>query len=77
MSERFKENYEGLANAIIVQAVKDYRSAQEKLKENPESKFLQNNIRRIGKFFRSDWFKVLSHADGPAILKRLEEECSE
>ena len=57
------KNYEDLANAIIIQAVKDYRGTQ-----SPQ---VRNEIKR---FFKSEWFTMLSNVDGDAILKKLESE---
>ncbi len=57
------DGYTELANAIIIQAVKDYRRTS-----SPQMR------REIKRFFLSDWFMVLSDADGKRILKRLEQE---
>ena len=57
------ENIELLANAIILQAVKDYRHTY-----SPQCRA------EIKRFFRSDWFKVLTRLDGKMIIKRLEQE---
>ena len=51
------ENFELLANAIILQAVKDYRHTYS-LQQRTE----------IKRFFRSDWFKVLTRVDGEMII---------
>lgn len=47
------ECYENLANAIILQAVKDYKS----------------NSKECERFFRSEWFKVLTNVDPDYIIK--------
>lgn len=57
------ENFELLANAIILQAVKDYRHTY-----SPQQRT------EIKRFFRSDWFKVLTRVDGEMIIKRLDQE---
>lgn len=56
-------NYEELANAIIIQATKDYR--------NTNSPQVKNEIKR---FFKSEWFRMLTKVDGDMILKKLELE---
>ena len=66
--------YEMLANAIIEQAAKDFRAAQKKLKKNPYNVTAQRTIREVEAFFLSNWFKVLTTANGPTILKMLKEE---
>ena len=58
-----QENYEKLANAIILQAVYDFRKSG--------SYQTRNSIKR---FFRSDWFKVLTNVDGEMLIRRLEQE---
>ena len=67
-------NYETLANAIVVQAAKDYRAARRKLLKDPYSINALKTVKEVEVFFRSDWFKVLTPVDGGTILKLLEEE---
>ena len=50
--------YEELANAIVLQAVKDYRLTDD-----------EAELAEIERFFRSGWFGVLSKVD-PEYLKR-------
>lgn len=66
--------YERLANAIILQAVKDYRTARKKLKRYPKNKDAKLMIEDCEKFFRSDWFGVLTSVDGQMLLRKLQEE---
>lgn len=66
--------YENLANAIILQAVKDYRLARKKRKYHPKNKEAKLMIEDCERFFRSDWFTALTTVDGEALLKKLEEE---
>lgn len=68
--------YKELANAIIVQAVKDYRDAAERLRYTPDDKSEQHDKRNIEKFFRSNWFSILSDLNGELLLKKLKEEVS-
>ncbi len=68
------ENYEKLANAIILQAVKDYRAARKKLKKQPRNKDAEIMINDTERFFRSDWFTALTDVDGALILRKLQEE---
>ena len=44
--------YENLANAIVLQAVKDYRLTDD-----------EAELAEIERFFRSDWFGVLTDVD--------------
>ena len=63
MDFAYQENYEKLAEAIILQAVKDYRDSC--------SYQMRCSIER---FFRSEWFMVLTSLDGEMLIKRLREE---
>lgn len=66
--------YETLANAIILQAVKDYRAAGRKLKRNPRNHLAQVEIDSIEKFFRSDWYASLTQVDGEMLIRELQKE---
>jgi hypothetical protein len=66
--------YENLANAIILMAVKDYRSALKKLKKRPNyepAKIIKNEVER---FFRSDWYRELTAVEPEILLLKLKEE---
>ena len=66
--------WENLANAIILQAVKDYREARKKHKKWPKNEDAKLMISDCEAFFRSDWFAALTNIDGEALLRRLQEE---
>lgn len=64
--------YEELANAIVLQAVTDYRNA---LRGKGKSKALdKKRIKECEKFFRSEWYSILTKYDGERLIKRLQEE---
>ena len=67
-------NYENLANAIILQAVKDYRMALKSLKANPRNRTAMADKDEIERFFRSDWFSVLTRVDGEMLIRSLQME---
>ena len=69
-----EDPYERLANAIVLQAVTDYRVALKKIKANPRNKEAINEALQIEKFFRSGWYSVLTSVDGEYLIKRLQEE---
>jgi len=69
-----EDPYERLANAIILQAVTDYRVALKKIKANPRNKEAINEALQIEEFFRSGWYSVLTSVDGEYLIKRLQEE---
>ena len=68
------EPYEELANAIILLAVQDWRSAVKTLKRNPDNAWAWQIKRECVAFFRSRWFGRLTRVDGIMLLKKLEEE---
>lgn len=55
--------YENLANAIILQAAKDYRLTDD-----------EQQLHEIERFFRSGWFGVLSKVDPEFLIKELQKE---
>lgn len=73
----YEDNYEKLANAIILQAVKDFKPAYRRLKRFPNDRIAQDTVREITKFFCSDYFCALTDLDGPALLNRIIRELDE
>ena len=68
------DNDQDLANAIVVRAAKDYRKALERLDETPDSVGAENEIKRLEKFFRSDYYKLLTSVDGELLINKLKQE---
>lgn len=66
-----EENYKALANAIIMQAVKDFRAAYRTRKKFPDRANVEKQIREITSFFCSQYFEVLSDLDGPRLLQKI------
>ena len=69
-----EDPYERLANAIVLQAVTDYRVALKKIKANPRNKDAINEALQIEKFFRSGWYSILTDVDGEYLIRRLQDE---
>ena len=68
------ENWEKLAQAIILQAVEDYRKCRRLVRRKPGQVDAQKMIREVEYFFRSDWYKQLSDTDGNQIIEQLRRE---
>ena len=68
------EPYESLANAIIVQAVKDYRTALIHLQKRPDNKVYQIEVASLERFFRSGWFGELTSLNAEYLIRRVNEE---
>ena len=66
--------FERLANAIIIQAVVDYRLALKQLRQNPDFQPAVSMKYEVERFFRSDWFSMLTRIDGPELLARIKTE---
>lgn len=69
-----EDPYTGLANAIILQAVKDYRDAIKKLSRGRVNKDAEIKKQEILNFFRSEWFGVLTEIDPEMLIRKLDEE---
>ena len=59
--------YEHLANAIVLQAIVDYRRLWDR-------DICDRDKQKIIKFFRSRWFVVLTKIDCEWLIERLEKE---
>lgn len=69
-----EDPYERLANAIILQAVSDYRVALKKIKAHPKNREAISEALEIKKFFRSGWYSILTDVDGEYLIRRLQDE---
>ena len=66
--------YRDLADAIILQAVTDYRRAHWKLRQCEQHKEALEAIAECEGFFRSTWFSMLCSLDGDQLLQDLKRE---
>lgn len=66
--------YQSLANAIIIQAIRDYRSATKELIKHPKNASAKHTCDECLKFFRSRWFGVLTDVKPEILIERLHEE---
>lgn len=55
--------YEELANAIVLQAVKDYRLHDD-----------ERELASLERFFRSGWFSTLTSIDPEMLISKLRKE---
>ena len=55
--------YQELANAIVLQAVKDYRMTDD-----------EQELKEIERFFRSNWFGVLTKVDPNILITNLRKD---
>ena len=69
-----EDPYERLANAIVRQAVSDYRVALKKIKAQPKNREAISEALEIEKFVRSGWYSQLTDVDGEYLIRRLQDE---
>ena len=68
------EPYENLANAIVLQAVKDYREVLARAASHAGKDCYQRSKDDLERFFRSGWFGVLTTLDPELLISRLKQE---
>lgn len=66
--------YENLANAIVLSSVVDYRKALKKYSKNPGCKSVKANVDSLERFFRSQWYSVLTYVEGEFLIRKLRAE---
>ena len=66
--------YEKLANAIVLQAVKDYRLALKRLAKYHRNESALYTKREVERFFRSEWYASLTAVEPEMLIKKLKEE---
>lgn len=70
--------YENLANAIILQAVKDYKKALHRLDNNPRNQDAMHEKERLERFFHSPWYETLTDLDADRLIEGVKERvCQE
>ena len=72
-----RDGWSEFAQAIILQAVKDYRDTNMQLLEKPKDSTLRSQREELEEFFLSSWFAVLTNLDGERLLQRLQAETTE
>ena len=68
------DRFEKLANAIVLQAVKDYRKLEYRASIHPQDTKTEYAKNRIEDFFLSEWFSALTKINGDELLQRLRKE---
>ncbi len=69
-----KNVYEDFANAVIMQAVKDWRDSARKLKRGRKNLNAEQMKAECEEFFKSPQFSIFTAVDGKMILAKLESE---
>ncbi len=66
--------WEALANAIVIQAINDYRQSKDVLKYEPYNDIEKGKVKHIEKFFQSEYFKAITNLNPDMLLKKLRSE---
>ena len=66
--EDYVDCYQNLANAIVLQAVRDYEAVLRRLMRNPRNQDAQREKKRLERFFFSQWYGVLTDLDPPRLI---------
>ena len=69
-----QENWEDLANAIIISAVKDYANAYRRVLRHPDNVSNQEEVKELERFFFGEWYAKLTDLDPHYLLDRIKEE---
>ena len=69
--------WEALGNAVVLQAVKDYRQAYKRLKRHPNDHIAERDVKEIEGFFMSQHFNLFTALDGESLMYRLQDEMEE
>lgn len=67
------ECYENLVNAIILQAVKDYKAVLFRLEDHPNNRDAQFEKKRLEGFFHSNWYNTLTDLDAGTLISGVQE----
>ncbi len=68
------DSYEKLANAIVLQAAKDYRTALKRVARHPKDRDGLAAKNECERFFRSGWFGILTGIDPEMLMRKLQME---
>ena len=71
------EPYKRLANEVVLQAVKDYRSVLRKLRWSKKQEKAWNQMKQIETFFKSKYYGMLTELNSENLMKKLKEECTD
>ena len=68
------DSYERLANAFVLQAAKDYRTALKRVARRPKDRDGLATKNECERFFRSGWFGILTGIDPEMLMRKLQME---
>ena len=66
--------YQALANAIIIQAAKDYKRVLRVIKKHPGSQAAMDEAKKLERFFHSRWYGVLTEVNPDYLIRQIQRE---
>ena len=66
--------WQALANAIVLQAVEDYRTELSGSRCHKHRSTRAKRIRELEQFFRSHWYETLTNIDGEMLMAKIRRE---
>ena len=69
--------YTELANAIVIQAAKDYRKALKTLKRYPRYEPAKAVVAEVEEFFHSAWYRTLTSVDADLLITKIRREIND
>lgn len=66
-----------LVQSVIVTACEDYRKLLKRRARGKADQVAMSNIRALERFFRSEYFSLLTELDPEAMIERLNREVNE
>ena len=69
--------YEALANAVVLQAVKDWRDSVQQLNKGKRNIAAEATKEECERFFKSSYFNTFTELDGNMLLNKLQSEVAE
>ena len=69
------ENFDELAKAIILLALKDYDQYYMKVLNCEGNLYAQERLTELRSFFNSEWFRMLCDTDADVLVSEVERQC--
>lgn len=72
--EDYVDCYQELASAIVLQAVKDYKSALFLLEDKPKDRAALHDKKSLERFFQSKWYATLTEIDPNRLMSEVQRQ---
>ena len=72
-----REGYKSLCEAIVLQAIKDYRQAARRAKKGKNVSLARQQMEEVLVFINSKWFTMICDLDPVAVTEQLRKEADD